>query len=177
MKVLIARQMRWPARVKPSVSFEDQITANEKQIRAETAKSADRETSDDEAKRLLAHAESLRVTNSLARGADRSVEPAVEVLDAGSEEGWTKPERRSVKLRKEWMPVWLERPAGVSTRHKDADVLAILCAPMRKGVQRCAIRMAEQQIKAIAAYLWQDSFDGKLPAAAARRCRSRQRTL
>jgi cytochrome c551/c552 len=45
--------------------LQDQMTANEKQIREETARSAEETTSTEDAKTLLAHADSLRVANSL----------------------------------------------------------------------------------------------------------------
>jgi cytochrome c peroxidase len=72
--------------------LEDQITANEKQI-AQDENSESRRTSDEKRQKTAGPRRKLRSDEQSAGGAYRSVEPAVEVPDAGSEEGWTKPER------------------------------------------------------------------------------------
>ena len=80
-----------PAR---SVSFEDQITANEKQIRTDT-RDPDKVEDNSEAQRLLAHAESLRVTNSLLAARIDQLNLQAKYLMQDHEEGWTKPQRCS----------------------------------------------------------------------------------
>ncbi len=69
--------------------------ANEKQIRADTASCRKQSTDDAEVQKLAGPCREPARHEQSAGGAHRSVEPASEVSDAGSEEGWTKPERRS----------------------------------------------------------------------------------
>ena len=52
-----------------------------------------------------------------------------------------------VKLRKEWLPVWLENPHA-----------------FRPGTRMPAFRLEEQQRQAIAAFIWQSGVEGTLPS-------------
>jgi cytochrome c551/c552 len=134
--------------------LEDQITANEKQIRQDT-ESANQAADDTEARRLLAHAESLRVTNSLlAARIDQANLQSKYLMQDQKKVG---PNLKDVKLklRKEWIPVWLKDPQAFRPGTKMPTF-------WRFGVDRDG----EEQIKAISAYLWQDSFDGKPPEQA-----------
>jgi cytochrome c2 len=67
-----------------------------------------------------------------------------------------------LKLRKEWIPVWLSNPQAFRPGTKMPTFWRFAANPDDKGPH---MRDAdgEQQIQAIAAYLWQDGFDGKLP--------------
>lgn len=58
-----------------------------------------------------------------------------------------------LKLHKEWIPVWLKDPQAFRPGTKMPTF-------WRFGVDRDG----DDQIKAISAYLWQQGFDGKLPA-------------
>jgi cytochrome c551/c552 len=134
--------------------LEDQITANEKQIREDT-ESANQAADDTEAQRLLAHAESLRVTNSLlAARIDQANLQSKYLMQDQKKVG---PNLKDVKLklRKEWIPVWLKDPQAFRPGTKMPTF-------WRFGVDRDG----EEQIKAISAYLWQDGFDGKPPEQA-----------
>jgi cytochrome c551/c552 len=140
--------------------LEDQITANEKQVRADTEKSATVEDEND-VKKLLAHAESLRVTNSLlAARIDQMNLQAKYLMQDQKKVGPNLKDVR-VKLRKEWLPVWLENPQAFRPGTKMPTF-------WRFGVPREDAHMRDkdgpQQIQAIAAYLWQEGFDSKIPA-------------
>ena len=139
--------------------LEDQILANEKQIRADTAKS---ETVEDEndVKKLLAHSESLRVTNSLlAARIDQMNLQAKYLMQDQKKVGPNLKDVR-VKLRMEWLPVWLENPQAFRPGTKMPTF-------WRFGVPQEGTHMRDkdgpEQIQAIAAYLWQEGFDSKLP--------------
>ena len=56
-----------------------------------------------------------------------------------------------LKLRKEWIPVWLKDPQAFRPGTK-----------MPQFWRFTVDQDGEEQIKAISAYLWQESFDGKL---------------
>jgi len=138
--------------------LEDQIRANEKQIREDEAASG----SDEEVQRLLAHAQSLRVTNSLlaARVDQMNLQAKYQMQDQKKVGPNLKDVR--VKLRKEWVPVWLEDPQGFRPGTKMPTFWRFAKAHEGARVDM-RDKNGPEQIQAIAAYLWQESFDSKLP--------------
>ena len=145
--------------------LEDQIKANEKQIRADTEAQPEN-ISEDEVKRLLAHAESLRVTNSLlAARIDQMNLQAKYLMQDQKKVGPNLKDVR-VKLRKEWVPVWLHNPQAFRPDTKMPVFWRFGTMPEGTPGANMRDKDGEDQIKAIAAYLWQDSFDTKLPQQA-----------
>jgi cytochrome c551/c552 len=140
--------------------LEDQIVANEKQIRQDTEASGTVEENE-EAQRLLAHAESLRVTNSLLAARIDQLNLQSKYLMQDQKKVGPNLKDVRLKLRKEWVPVWLANPQGFRPGTK-MPTFWRFAENTDSGVH---MRDAdgEQQIQAIAAYLWQDGFDGKLP--------------
>ena len=146
-----------------TTQLEDQITANEKQIREDT-EAAGQASDDAEAQKLLAHAESLRVTNSLlAARRDQLNLQSKYLLQDQKKIGPNLKDVR-LKLRKEWLPVWLQDPQGFRPGTKMPTFWRFGNTHSEHGVKPDAD--AEDQIKAISAYLWQESFDGKPPQQA-----------
>src|SRR6266700_2606649 len=130
--------------------LQDQIDANERQAKQEE----NAEVSDEaEVQRLKIHAESLRVTNSqLAARIDELNLQTRYLLQDQKKVGPNLKDVR-LKLRKEWIPVWLKDPQAFRPGTKmptfwrftdDSD--------------------GPEDLKAVAAYLWQSGFDGKAPA-------------
>ena len=141
--------------------LQDQITANEKQIRTDIATSGLDTTKVEDVPKLLAHAESLRVTNSLlAARVDQLNLQAKYLMQDQKKVGPNLKDVR-VKLRKEWVPVWLHDPWAFRPETKMPRFWRF-ANPLqdRPNMQD---KDAQNQIEAIAAYLWQDSFDAKLP--------------
>jgi cytochrome c2 len=141
--------------------LEDQIIANEKQIRADIKSSETVEDLDD-VRRLLAQAESLRVTNSLlAARIDQMNLQARYLMQDQKKVGPNLKDVR-VKLRKEWVPVWLEDP---QTFRPGTKMPTFWRFSKAHDAARVSMRDEDgpEQIQAIAAYLWQESFDNKLP--------------
>ncbi|HKR60245.1 MAG TPA: hypothetical protein VJS64_10975 [Pyrinomonadaceae bacterium] len=130
--------------------LDEQILANEKQIREDT-EAANQAADDTEAQRLLAHAESLRVTNSLLAARKDQVNLQSKYLLQDQKKVGPNLKDVKLKLRKEWIPVWLKDPQAFRPGTKMPQF-------WRFGVDQDG----EDQIKAISAYLWQESFDGKL---------------
>ncbi|HYV84002.1 MAG TPA: hypothetical protein VE931_10825, partial [Pyrinomonadaceae bacterium] len=88
--------------------LEDQITGNEKQIRL--GEHPPEGTSDEDASKLLAQSESLKVTNSiLAARIDQLNLQSKYLMQDQKKVGPNLKDVR-LKLRKEWIPVWLEDP-------------------------------------------------------------------
>jgi cytochrome c2 len=131
--------------------LEDQIIGNDKQIRQDT-EAANQAADDAEAQRLLAHAESLRVSNSLLAARIDQLNLQSKYLMQDQKKIGPNLKDIRLKLRKEWVPVWLRDPQGFRPGTKMPTF-------WRFGVDRDG----EEQIKAISAYLWQESFSGKAP--------------
>ncbi len=140
--------------------LEDQITANEKQIRA--GESPPEGTSDEDAQKMLAQSEALKVTNSiLAARIDQANLQSKYLMQDQKKVGPNLKDVR-LKLRKEWIPVWLSNPQGFRPGTKMPTFWRFATAS-DSGGPAMRDKDGEQQIQAIAAYLWQDGFDGKLP--------------
>ena len=133
--------------------LQDQITANDRQARLDTEASAN--ASDDvEVQRLLAHADSLRVANSQL--AARIDELNVQTRYLQQDQKKVGPNLKDVrlKLRREWIPVWLKDPQAFRPGTK----MPTFWRFTEDGEE------GADDLKAVAAYLWQNSFDGKVPA-------------
>src|ERR1051325_3745347 len=146
--------------------LEDQIKANEKQIRADTATSAAETTAEADVPKFLAHAESLRVTNSLlaARIDQMKLQERYQLQDVKKVGPNLKDVR--VKLRKEWVPVWLHNPQAFRPDTKMPVFWRFGTLPEGEPGAHMRDKDGEEQIQAISAYLWQEGFDSKLPGQA-----------
>ena len=52
-----------------------------------------------------------------------------------------------VKLRKEWVPYWLENPQVFRPGHQNADFLAFRCAARKRRARTCATRTASNKFR------------------------------
>ncbi len=139
--------------------LEDQITANQKQIRI--SESPPEGTTDEEAQKMLGQSEALKVTNSiLAARIDQANLQSKYLMQDQKKIG---PNLKDVKLklRKEWIPIWLRDPQNFRPGTKMPTFWRFAETENQSGVARD--QDAEEQIQAISAYLWQESFTGKLP--------------
>ena len=141
--------------------LEDQITANEKQIRQDTENSGN-VADNSEAQRLLAHAESLRVTNSLLAARIDQLNLQAKYLMQDQKKVGPNLKDVRLKLRKEWVPVWLENPQAFRPGTKMPTFWRFANVD-ENGRPQMRDKDGEQQIQAIAAYLWQEGFEGKVP--------------
>ncbi|MCZ6492210.1 MAG: c-type cytochrome [Acidobacteria bacterium] len=108
---------------------------------------ADQSLDDDEANRLYSLADNLRVEMS---GMDTELEQMnIRLRSLLMERKKVAPSLKEVrvKLRKEWIPVWLENPHA-----------------FRPSTRMPAFRLEEQQRQAIAAFIWQSGVEGTLPS-------------
>src|SRR5258705_8186067 len=140
--------------------LEDQITGNEKQIRQDEHPSEG--TSDEDAQKMLAQSEALKVTNSvLAARIDQLNLQSKYLMQDQKKVGPNLKDVR-LKLRKEWIPVWLRNPQAFRLGTK-MPTFWRFAEPMENGMPPMRDKDGEEQIQAIAAYLWQDGFEGRLP--------------
>jgi len=141
--------------------LEDQITANQKQMRLD--ENPPEGTSDEDAQKLLAQSEGLKVTNSiLAARIDQLNLQSKYLMQDQKKIGPNLKDVR-LKLRKEWIPVWLRDPQAFRLGTK-MPTFWRFAAPLENGLPSLRDKDGEDQIQAIAAYLWQDGFEGQVPA-------------
>ena len=138
--------------------LEDQITTNEKQIRADLGVQTD-DTA--EIERYKAHAEGLRVTNSLLAARIDQLNLQTKYLQQDQKKVGPNLKDVREKLRKEWIPVWLSNPQGFRPGTKMPTFWRFAGGDDGHGHMRD--KDGQDQIQAIAAYLWQDSFNVKIP--------------
>src|SRR5207302_5018576 len=108
---------------------------------------------DTEVRRLLAHAESLRVQNSQL--AARIDELNLQTRYLQQDQKKVAPNLKDVrlKLRKDWIPLWLKDPQAFRPGTK-----------MPTFWRFSVDEDGADDLQAVAAYLWQNGFDGKVPA-------------
>ena len=129
--------------------LEEQIAANERQAKQDEASTVEDEK---ELRRLKDEAESLRVTNSQLAARIDELNLQTRYLQQDQKKIGPNLKDVRLKLRKEWIPLWLKDPQG-----------------FRKGTKMPTFwRFTDDSdgpddLKAVAAYLWQSSFDGKVP--------------
>lgn len=124
--------------------FEQQRAENEREI-SFSIKKADSTRDNAEAQRLYAHADDLKVRIS-------AINAKVEQLDMRSKDllrevkkvGPSLKEVR-MKLRKEWIPVWLADPSK-----------------WRPGTKMPTFRLPDEDVRAISAFIWQAGVTGPL---------------
>ena len=133
--------------------LEEQIAANERQSKLDTDASAN--ASDDfEVKRLLAHAESLRVQNSQLAARIDELNLQTRFLQQDQKKVGPNLKDVRLKLRPEWIVEWLKDPQAFRPGTKMPTFWRF----------KVDGEEGAQDLKAVAAYLWQTGFDGKLPA-------------
>src|SRR6266550_4639298 len=133
--------------------LQDQISANERQAKLDTDNSAN--ASDDaEVQRLLAHADSLRVQNSQLAARIDELNLQTRFLQQDQKKIGPNLKDVRLKLRKEWIPVWLQDPQAFRPGTKMPTFWRF----------KVDGEEGQEDLKAVAAYLWQNSFDGKAPA-------------
>ena len=141
--------------------LQDQITANEKLIRADIKKSEDENTPVEEVPRLLAQADATRVTNSLLAARIDQLNLQAKYLMQDQKKIGPNLKDVRIKLRKEWVPVWLDNPQEFRPGTKMPTFWRFASHDGEGPNMRD--KDAADQIKAISAYLWQDSFTNALP--------------
>jgi cytochrome c551/c552 len=139
--------------------LEEQITNNDREARLATEAAA-RAASDTEAQKLQAQAEGLRVTNSqIAARIDQLNVQSRYLLQDQKKVGPNLKDVR-IKLVKEWIPYWLHNPQEFRPGTKMPTFWRIDGKNNQDNAK--ADTNEDQERKAIAAFLWQESYAGQL---------------
>jgi cytochrome c551/c552 len=141
--------------------LEDEVANNDRDARSATAEAGGENTSEEKAQALLARATALHVTNS-------QLEARIEQLNTQSrylmqDQKKVGPNLKDVrlKLRRDWIPVWLKDPQAFRPGTKMPTFWYINSEhPFVKNNDK---QRADHERQAIAAYLWQNSFEGQVP--------------
>ena len=110
---------------------------------------ADAAESDEDATRLRKRAESLRQMISQLDSRIAEFDTQSKYLMQDQKKVGPNLKEIRAKLRKEWLPVWLSDPQA-----------------FRPGTKMPTFRLADEEVKALSAFLWQSALDVKLPAQA-----------
>jgi cytochrome c551/c552 len=128
-------------------SMEQQKAEWKRQIGFDEQKANNPKTSDTEAKKLFQESNDLKVRSS---GLDAKIEQsdmrAQSLVREVKKVGPSLKEVR-MKLKKEWIPVWLKDPHN-----------------WREGTKMPTFRLDDGEIQAISAFIWQSGVTGDLPA-------------
>lgn len=123
-----------------------QKTEYEREIQR-SIKAGDEAASNQEAQRLYARADNLRVTiSNLDAQAEQLRAQAGSLLRAEKTVGPNLKEVR-VKLRRDWIPVWVKNPHA-----------------FRPNTKMPRFRLDDDEVRALSAFIWQSGIQGKLPA-------------
>jgi cytochrome c551/c552 len=117
--------------------------------RQSSVRAGDRAATNEEAQRLYARAENLRVVNS---GMDAEIEQLrLRTRDLLLEEKVIGPNLKEIrlKLNRDWIPVWITNP------HQ-----------FRPTTKMPRFRLEEDEVQAVASFLWQSAIPGRLPRQA-----------
>src|SRR5688572_21040334 len=138
------------------IQLEENIKENEREAKAAREAVANA-TDDAEAAMLSARSESLIVANSLlAAKIDQMNIQARYLMQDQKKVG---PNLKDVRLKlvKEWIPEWLKNPQGFRPGTKMPTF-------WRLNAETAHDPGADDDRKAIAAFLWQEGFDGRMPS-------------
>ncbi|MGB8508530.1 MAG: c-type cytochrome, partial [Pyrinomonadaceae bacterium] len=138
--------------------LDDERTANERAANGARAESASA-ASDEEAQKLLARAESLTVTNSQLEAREDQLNTQARFLMLDQKKVGPNLKDVRLKLRKEWIPVWLKDPQAFRPGTKMPTFWYL------SGEHNGVVPTEQQDTErnAIAAYLWQAAFEGQVP--------------
>lgn len=138
--------------------LEEQMTTNDRESRQAVAASAT-VTDDAEAQKLLARAEKLKVDNSQIAARIEQLNTQSRYLMQDQKKVGPNLKDVRLKLRKEWIPVWLQNPQAFRPGTKMPTFWYL-----NEGheLSKKYGDKADQERKAIAAYLWQSAFEGQV---------------
>lgn len=141
--------------------LEEEVVANN--LSAKGAEASAGEAAEDDVQKLLARAESLRVTNSQIQSRLDQLNTQARYLMQDQKKIGPNLKDARLKLRKEWIPQWLADPQKFRPGTKMPTYWRI----DGEGGKDADQKREEDERKAIAAYIWQEAFEGRVPQQSA----------
>jgi cytochrome c551/c552 len=147
------------ANARQSISqLEEQIAINEREAKQSNERIG--QATEEEAQKLLARAEVLRVTNSQLAARISQLQTETKYLMYDQKKVGPNLKDVQLKLRKEWIPEWLKDPENFRPGTKMPAFWRLDGTGNRTDPDN---ERESNERKAIAAFLWQEGFSGKLP--------------
>ncbi len=143
--------------------LEEEIATNKREAAQSNARIG--EVTEEEAQKLLARAEYLLVTNSQLAARISQLETQSKYLMYDQKKVGPNLKDVQLKLRKEWIPVWLQNPQNFRPGTKMPTFWRIdgESGKADEAGKRAEMTREENERKAIAAFVWQQGFTGKTP--------------
>jgi cytochrome c2/uncharacterized ParB-like nuclease family protein len=142
--------------------FEDEVTANEHEAKVARAESSAPGVSDTRAEELLARAQALVVTNSQLEAKIDQLDTQARYLMQDQKKVGPNLKDARLKLRKEWIPEWLKDPQAFRPGTKMPTFWYLSGAQDEKKGNIVPASMQDDERRAVAAYIWQSAFDGRV---------------
>ena len=142
--------------------LEDEVIANEHDAKVARADSSAPGVSDTRASDLLARAESLVVTNSQLEAKIDQLNTQARYLMQDQKKVGPNLKDVKLKLRKEWIPEWLKDPQAFRPGTKMPSFWYLSGKQDANKGNIVPASMQDDERKAIAAYLWQSAYDGRV---------------
>ena len=144
--------------------LEDEVISNERDAKVARADSSAPGVSDERAQQLLARAESFVVTNSQLEAKIDQLNTQARYLMQDQKKVGPNLKDVRLKLRKEWIPEWLRDPQAFRPGTKMPTFWYLSGQKDEKRGNIVPASMQDEERKAIAAFLWQSAYDGRMPA-------------
>ncbi|MFN2481363.1 MAG: c-type cytochrome, partial [Pyrinomonadaceae bacterium] len=141
--------------------LEDQLAANDREAHQVTAQAGRDDTPEEKAQALLAKATALRVTNSQLEARIEQLNTQTQYLMQDQKKVGPNLKDVRLKLRRDWIPVWLKDPQEFRPGTKMPTFWYL--KPEHDMVKAADKQRADHERKAISACLWQNSFEGQVP--------------
>ena len=138
----------------------DEVTANERDAKVARAESSAPGVSDERAQGLLARAESLVVSNSQLESKIDQLNTQARYLMQDQKKVGPNLKDVRLKLRKEWIPEWLKDPQAFRPGTKMPTYWYLSGDKEKGGI--VPVSMQDEERKAIAAYIWQAAYEGRV---------------
>lgn len=141
--------------------LEDQLSANDREAHQVTAEAGREDTPEDKARELLAKATALHVTNSQLEARIEQLSTQTQFLMQDQKKVGPNLKDVRLKLRRDWIPVWLKDPQAFRPGTKMPTFWYLNAE--HGFVKNNDKQRSDYERKAIATYLWQNSFEGQPP--------------
>jgi cytochrome c2 len=141
--------------------LEDELANNDHEARSATAEAGADNTSEEKAQALLARATALHVTNSQLEARIEQLNTQARYLMQDQKKVGPNLKDVRLKLRRDWIPVWLKDPQAFRPGTKMPTFWYLNSE--HSLIKQNDKQRSDYERKAIAAYLWQNSFDGQVP--------------